>query len=231
MMNPIDDANIRRTIADLARLSPDTEIGGCITKGEVKQLPNIARDPKKECAFDLSRNMSCDCVWHTHTIDGRNGFSVEDIKASRWKRIPYLLYTAHQNWHYYDPNEILPFVGRSWDWVHRNCYTILQDWTLDKFDYVMDDFYLSSEYAWKTEDVGYVANLPLQGYRRIDPEKLQTNDIILMQIETPHPNHIAIYVDGTKNLMLHHLANQYSQETIYGSYWRKVTHSVWRFAG
>lgn len=230
-MNPIDNFEIRQKIIELANKNPGEEIGGVIYKNDLIHLPNLAQNPGKEFAVYIGDYLDCQAVWHTHTIEGRDGFSIEDIKACRWKKIPYLLYTAHQTWHYYDPSEIKPLLGRQWDWVHQNCFNLLQDWVLQTFNYKMDDFYLSSEFAWQTEDVGYVENLPSQGFRRIDISNLQENDIILMYDRTNHPNHVGIFIDGVKNLMLHHLSGQLSQHSIYGSHWRKITHSVWRFTG
>jgi cell wall-associated NlpC family hydrolase len=231
VINPIDDFCIRKAIMALAEQSSDEEIGGCVTVyGEVITLPNLAQRRDRFFAIDLADHLeNCRCIWHTHTADGRDGFSVEDIKSCRAIGSPYLLYTANKNWHYYDPDEIKPFVGRRWDWVYQNCYTLLQDWVFETFDHHMGDYYLSGESAWQNEDVGYVANLPNECFTRIDPANLQENDIILMQVGTNHPNHVGIYVDENKNLILHHLAGQLSQQSIYGSYWRKVTHSVWRF--
>lgn len=231
MKNIIDDFYIRKEIRYFASQFPDQEVGGVIHKNDVIHLPNLAQNPEKEFAIDIANYSDCVCIWHTHTADGRDGFSVEDVKASRKIGIPYLLYTARQTWHYYDPNKPEPLIERQWDWVHSNCYTLLQDWVFVTFGHVMGDYYLSGEDAWQNEDVGYVANLPNEGFKRIDPANLQENDIILMQVETQYPNHIAIYVDGTKNLILHHLAGQLSQQSIYGGHWRKATHSVWRFVG
>lgn len=228
----IDSPVIRSTITALADEYPGIEVGGCVIDGKAIQLANLAADPAKAITMDLAGYYHlCQCIWHTHTADGRDGFSVEDIKASRQIGIPYLLYTANKTWHYYDPHEVKPFIGRKWDWVHQNCYDLLRDWVLTTFSYRMNEFYLSSESAWQTEDVGYVANLPSEGFKRIDPANLQENDIILMQVETQYPNHVGILVDGPKNLMLHHLAGQLSQQSIYGGHWRKATHSVWRFVG
>ena len=64
--------------------------------------------------------------------------------------------------------------------------------------------------------------------REVKIEDIQYGDILLMNIESPVPNHAAIYLG--ENIILHHVTNRLSSRDVYkwGGYYHKMTAMVLR---
>ena len=72
----------------------------------------------------------------------------------------------------------------------------------------------------------YLDNFMKEGFHPIDISEISYGDGILMQLESPVPNHAAIYLgDG---IVLHHVQGRLSSRDVYGGYYQKVTAKVLR---
>ncbi|HEY9629380.1 MAG TPA: Mov34/MPN/PAD-1 family protein [Coleofasciculaceae cyanobacterium] len=231
--------NLQEQLATHSHLDPNRESCGFVINDIYYPAINVADDPndfrldpqstrKVIKARDSGQQV---IICHSH-INSNPTFSPADIVASKGRRLPYALYHLSTATHsYYDPNApIAPYEGREWHWVIDNCYTLCQDYYLQEFNIKLGDFYLSTPDEYKQPDfTAYLDNMESQGFLRLhSDEPLKVGDFILMNYGSMSPNHAAIMFDLEGNLILHHIVNHLSHIGIYGSQYRKITHSVWR---
>ena len=72
---------------------------------------------------------------------------------------------------------------------------------------------------WKIGENLYLDNFEKAGFRKTSLDKLQKGDVILMTINSPVPNHGAVYLGD--NMILHHVHGRLSTRDIFGGYWLK----------
>jgi len=213
---------------------PDKEVCGAILKdGTPIRWKNYAANEATGFLTPSFDPGTIAAIYHSHPDGQGDDFSVKDIKASRALGKPFILfYVPTQIFRFYDPNKIEPYLGREWNWVYRNCYTLVQDYYKQELGIVLNDYYLESPRSWLRKSVGYVENFQKEGFRRLrEDESIQKHDVILLWQQSKFPNHAAIVVDPNKNHILEHLENRLSHLTIYGGQLIKQTHSVLRWAG
>lgn len=214
-------------IKSIAIANPTIEVCGQILNGEVIECANLAEIPSER--FDFLVDDRASLVWHSH-CNGNDDFSIDDIVASKEVEIPYFLYCVQTGeTRYFNPIDRPSYCGRSFHWAWQNCYTLIQDYYKQELGLAMDDFYLRSPESYLYEDVGYVENLPSQGFRRLERgEAIEKHDLILGYGGLTFPNHAAIMVDPAAGKILHQPIKRLSGFSVYGSRRSKDTHSVWR---
>lgn len=121
----------------------------------------------------------------------------------------------------------LSLIGREFKHGTIDCLTLIRDYYQELGIELPDseredDWWLkgSDLYREKFKDFGFVK---VGNSEFLDFKK---NDVILMQVGSPVPNHGAIYIGD--NLILHHCQGRLSSRDVYGGYWRKVTNMVIR---
>lgn len=120
--------------------------------------------------------------------------------------------------------KIAPLIGRSFEHGVQDCYTLFRDfYYLCGFDF--PDYPRADEWWWQGENL-YLDHLEEHGFYQISIENIQIGDIVLVRIESPVPNHAAIYVGD--QMLLHHVPKRLSKRDIFDGYWLKYTHSIWR---
>ena len=113
-------------------------------------------------------------------------------------------------------------LGREFKHGVMDCYTLYRDaYMLAGLE--MDEFERTDDW-WHQGKNLYLDNIEGQGFVRV--EEPQLGDVILMQIAADVPNHAAIYLG--EQMVLHHAPNRLSKRDLYGGYWFKHTHSIWR---
>lgn len=121
-----------------------------------------------------------------------------------------------------------PFRGRTFDHGTTDCYGLVKDWFRSELHIKLPQF-IRPDNWWAGDANLYLRNLESAGFQRLAPDQaIQRGDLILMCIgsKPDSPNHGGIYVGNSR--VLHHLYERLSEESVYGGYFRKVTHSVWR---
>lgn len=226
---------IRAHIRDHALEFPGKEVCGAIgNDGVPVRWQNHAFNEQTGFLTPSFNPDAMMAIYHSHPEGQSNDFSVKDIKASRALSMPMVLFhVPSENFKVYNPNVIEPYIGREWNWVYRNCYTLMQDYFKQELDVELPDFYLESPRAWlRGKSVGYIENLPKHGFRRIaEGEAIRKHDVILMWKDSTIANHVAIVVDPNQNKIIEHLENMLSHPTVYNGQMLKQTHSVWRWVG
>ena len=129
-------------------------------------------------------------------------------------------------WGYCEPSGYeLPYVGR--EFVHGiiDCYTLCRDWYSKELVLNLRDYERRDDWWHKGQNL-YLDNFKREGFHEIKEEELRFGDALLMQIESPVPNHAAIFLG--ENLVLHHVQGRLSSRDVYGGYYQKNTAKVLR---
>jgi hypothetical protein len=73
----------------------------------------------------------------------------------------------------------------------------------------------------------FVDNFQNENFVRLEPDAdLQWGDALLMQLQSPVPSHVAIYIGD--DLILHHMRNRLSSRDLLSGYYRKNTTHILR---
>jgi proteasome lid subunit RPN8/RPN11 len=121
-----------------------------------------------------------------------------------------------------------PLIGREFCHAVSDCYSLVRDYYKQALNIDLPDFERRVEW-WDKGDNLYLDNFKKAGFVEIDADDVQKNDIFLMQLMSPVPNHAAIYLgDGT---MVQHCMGRLSSRDVYGGFWKKSTVKVVRYKG
>lgn len=138
--------------------------------------------------------------YHSH-IESSPEPSIGDKADVERKKIPCVIVSwPADTWSFYAPTGWKsPLIGRPFVHGILDCYTIIQDYYEAELSIVLPDFD-RDDLWWKKGKNLYLDNFSKVGFREV--EGMQLHDIILMQLQSPVPNHAGIYLgDG---MMLHH---------------------------
>jgi proteasome lid subunit RPN8/RPN11 len=124
-------------------------------------------------------------------------------------------------WGYCEPSGFeLPYVGREFVFGIVDCYSLCRDWYKREWNLDLKDYDRRDQFWLKGENL-YMDNFASEGFHRIPLDELQYGDAILMQLQSPLPNHAAIYLGD--QLILHHVQRRLSSRDLYGGYYLKST--------
>jgi proteasome lid subunit RPN8/RPN11 len=148
-------------------------------------------------------------LWHSHVNEGAEP-SMADKVISESQELPLDIVALPDGiWSHYDPEGYeAPLLGRPFVHGHLDCYALFRDFYKREPELKIDlpDFERPDDWWHKGGNL-YMDNFKKAGFRMVD--SIQKYDGILMQIFSPVPNHIAVYLgDG---LMMHHVQDRISQ--------------------
>lgn len=112
-------------------------------------------------------------------------------------------------------------LGREFIYGKQDCYSLAREYYKRVWDLEIPDFDHCEYGWWKNGKDIFTEGFHLTGFYDIPMAELRVGDGILMQIDSPVPNHAAMLVED--NIILHHLAKRLSTRDIYGDYFRKVS--------
>lgn len=120
---------------------------------------------------------------------------------------------------------IAPLAGREFCHGLLDCYSLVKDYYAQVLGLELGQY--QREWEWWAKGANlYLDNAFKEGFVRVPNEEMREHDVLLMQTQSDVPNHAAVYLgDG---LILHHLFSRLSSRDVYGGYWAKVTHSIYR---
>ena len=128
-----------------------------------------------------------------------------------------------------DPNGYCPpYIGRRFDHGTTDCFGLVKDWYRCELGIQLPQFIRPDDW-WLEGGNLYLDHLEAAGFRRLGPEEAPVRgDLVLMNIgsKSPAPNHAGIYQGDAR--ILNHFEGRLSSLDVYGGYFRKVTHSIWR---
>ena len=207
-----------------------------IVKGRERyfRCKNQAEEPELHFCLDPSDYLKCEkqgeiiAVIHSHPTTNQNPSEADKVACERNKLPWFIVNPSTEKWSYYEPSGFtLPYVGRQWAHGIVDCYTLWKDWYKGELGIEMSEYNRQDDWWHKGENL-YLDNFEKEGMREIKLEDIQYGDIILMNIESPVPNHAAIYLG--ENVILHHVTNRLSSRDVYkwGGYYHKMTAKVLR---
>jgi len=119
-----------------------------------------------------------------------------------------------------------PLVGRQFVHGVLDCYAIIRDWYRQERGVELLDFERHDDWWLRGQDL-YRQNFRAAGFEPC--EELHPGAVLLMQIQSPVPNHAAIYLGD--DFILHHLHGRLSSRDVFGGMWRKHTVTTLRYVG
>ena len=205
-----------------------------VVKGREKFWPckNLATeedsfvlDPKDYAAADDAGEIVA--VFHSHP-NMQPTPSMADRAACEASGVPwYILGWPCGNWEKLSPEGYKPpLIGREWCYGTLDCYSLVRDWYKQNWGLELSDYERHGEWWFKGLNT-FVDNFKNEDFVEVDQESdPQHGDALLMQIVSPVPNHVAIYLED--NIILHHLEKRLSSRDILTGYYRKNTTHILR---
>lgn len=165
------------------------------------------------------------CIVHSHPTT-RPEPSIGDLVGIEKTQLPWLIVNPLTNeFTFNDPSGfVLPLIGR--EFIHGivDCLTIIQDVYkmigIEMPDYERDNNWWNAgknHYLDRFEECGF--------YLPDDQKKLQNFDVVLMQVQSPVPNHAGVFLD---NYLIHHCGGRLSCRAVYGGIWQQGTTHILR---
>lgn len=213
--------------------SPKREICGLIVSHKRKNMyvpcTNVSQGENEfiisaEEYADISDKYKVIAVVHSHINSNANP-SQADLISIEQNKLPFLIVNYPLNtWTWTEPTGYkAPYIGRQFVHGITDCYAMLVDYYKRELGLDIKDYKRQPEW-WIKGDNLYLDNFEDAGFIQVD--NLQKNDIIIMQVASPVPNHCAIYLGD--NIILHHVMGRVSSRDVYGGYWRKITSIIVR---
>jgi proteasome lid subunit RPN8/RPN11 len=222
---------IKSQILEQAQAEFPQEMCGlvAVVKGRRRYFPckNLAETPHEHFVLDPLDYAAAEdkgeivAVVHSHPTTNPAP-SVADRVACEKSGLPwYIVNPRTESWGYCEPEGFeLPYVGREFVFGLVDCYSLCRDWYGREFGLNLRDYERRDQF-WKRGENLYLDNFANEGFREVPVAELQRGDAILMQIESPLPNHAAIYLGD--QMILHHAQGRLSSRDLYGSYYVKST--------
>ncbi len=205
-----------------------------IIKGRKRYFPckNIAEGPEEHFIIDPDDYIKTEdkgeiiAVVHSHPSYSPKP-SEADLVACEKSELPWFIVNPDNNeWDQCEPKGYeLPFVGREFSHGIVDCYTLWKDFYERELGIKMGDYFRRDDW-WNRGENLYLDNFKKEGMYEISQDEIQYGDIILMHIESPVPNHAAIYIGDS--IILHHVHGRLSSRDVYGGYYKKNTAKVIR---
>ena len=191
---------------------------------------NIAETPDEHFILDPDDYLKAEskgeitAVVHSHPKTSPAP-SPADMVACEASGLPWFIVNPNtETWGSYKPNGFeLPYVGRELSHGIVDCYSLVRDFYKREFNLGLNDYNRRDQWWYKGENM-YLDNFAKEGFKEIDISEVGYGDLFLMQLESPVPNHAAIYLD--QGIVLHHVQGRLSSRDVYGGYYQKVTAKV-----
>lgn len=115
---------------------------------------------------------------------------------------------------------MLPLIGRNWQWIKSDCWTLVRDYYAAK-GLILPDWDRPPEEEFEDNPI-FDKCWQLAGFHELrDDELLQDGDALLFNIHCDKPNHVGIFLaDGN---ILHHFKNQLSRCDSYSRWLQQST--------
>ena len=222
---------LQQQILEHARAEFPREACGlvAVVKGRRRYFPcrNIAETPDEHFILDPTDYAETEdkgeivAVIHSHPITNHNPSQADRVACEKSGLPWHIINPQTEQWGYCEPAGFeLPYVGREFSFGVVDCYSLCRDWYGRELGLKLGDYDRRDKFWLRGENL-YLDNFASEGFREIPLEELQYGDAVLMQLESPLPNHAAIYLGDQQ--ILHHVQGRLSSRDIYGGYYWKST--------
>lgn len=203
-----------------------------VVKGKNRyfKCQNLAVTPDEHFILDPSDYLKAEtkgeitAVIHSHPKTNPSP-SQADMVACEKSGLPWFIVNPNtEQWASYKPSGWeLPYVGREFSHGIIDCYSLVRDFYKRKFNIILNDYNRRDQWWEKGENM-YLDNFKKENFKEVDISEVGYGDLFLMHLESPVPNHAAIYLDD--GIVLHHVQGRLSSRDVYGGYYQKVTAKV-----
>jgi len=164
-------------------------------------------------------------IVHSHPGAGPEPSEADRLAAEASGLEWHILGMPCGRWASFRPSSYVPpLVGRVFEHGVVDCYSLLRDWYWLHRGVVLPDFARTDEW-WCRGGNLYTENFGRAGFVQIPAAELSHGDVLLMKIQSPVPNHAAIYLGS--GMILHHLYGRLSSRDEYsGMYQTMTTHTL-----
>lgn len=220
-------------------MSPARECCGLIIieKGKEKFFPckNDSQDPKSfiinpgDYAIAESKGTIVSVV-HSHCFERAIPSQIDLVSCENSKLPWHIVSLPNEEWHYFEPSGYkASLVGRQYQYGVLDCYTLVVDWYKENFGIQLNEHLGRPDKWWLDGKSLFMDGFKQEGFERIDIEKIQHGDVVIMQVGANVPNHVGVYLKG--DILLHHHQGRLSTRDVYGGYYRKHTVCAVRHSG
>lgn len=228
--------SLRQQILDHAKAEDPREACGliAIVKGRRRYFPckNLADTPDEHFVLDPASYAEVEdqgeivAVVHSHPISAPIASQADRVACERSGLPWYIVNPKAETFGYCEPvGYKAPLVGREFVFGILDCYTLCQDWYAENMGLTLSDYERRDKF-WERGENLYLDNFHKEGFRVVSFDNLQPGDAILMQLQSPLPNHAAIYLGDQQ--IIHHVQGRLSSRDVYGGYYAKNTAKVLR---
>tara|TARA_R100000773_G_scaffold9016_3_gene8556 strand:- start:23 stop:730 length:708 start_codon:yes stop_codon:yes gene_type:complete len=210
-----------------------------VINGEEKFWPckNIAEGQHEFFALDPEDWADCEDqggeilgVIHSHPKGSANA-SEADKASCEHLGFPYFIYSVEQkNW-----NQIKPtgwktplLIGRTWVWGKQDCWSLITDYFLEKKQINLKHWERPKSIKSFCENPYFEKVLIGSGFIEVNKDKLQKDDVLLVEGAYKKLNHVALYYGD--QLILHHSVKKLSCRELYDLKYIQATKKVYRYA-
>jgi proteasome lid subunit RPN8/RPN11 len=160
-------------------------------------------------------------ICHSHVFRSPQP-SQADLVGCEYSGLPWIIINHPTGIvHWFKPTGYqAPLLGRNFVHSIFDCYSLVVDHYARALQITLPDFHRDDEW-WNKGGNLYLDHFDEAGFHQVPIKSMRENDMILMRIRSPVPNHAAIYLGG--NVILQHLQNRLSSRDIYGGWYQKVT--------
>ena len=200
-----------------------------VIKGRRRYFPcrNLAETPDEHFVLDPLQYAEVEdqgeivAVVHSHPKTNPAPSQADRVACEKSALPWHIVNPQTEQWGYCEPEGFeMPYVGREFVFGIVDCYSLCRDWYKREMGLDLKDYDRRDQFWLRGESL-YMDNFANEGFHRILIDELQYGDAILMQLESPLPNHAAIYLGDL--LILHHVQKRLSSRDLYGGYYLKST--------
>tara|TARA_Y100000004_G_scaffold20024_1_gene20576 strand:+ start:600 stop:1307 length:708 start_codon:yes stop_codon:yes gene_type:complete len=220
----------------LEHATHDSPIESCgliaVVKGRRRYFwcQNIAATPEEHFVLsgwdEVEDQGEIVAIVHSHPVTNPAP-SVADRVACEKSGLPWFIVNPNtREWGYCEPEGFeLQYVGREFSHGIVDCYSLVRDFYAREYGIALTDYPRRDQW-WHNGENMYVENFAKEGFSRVPIEEMQRGDLLLMNLQSPVPNHAAIYLGDQQ--ILHHVQGRLSSRDLLGGYYLKATDRVIR---
>ena len=158
-------------------------------------------------------------------------FPSETDKAScEFLGLKWYIYSPLINdWYSFEPSGWKPdsLYGRQWSWGNMDCWSLITDYFEEKLNIQLKKWPRPKTIKEFANNPYFEKVLQESGFKIIEDNLLQTNDVLLMQGFYDKLNHVALYIGD--QTILHHVIGKLSCREIYDLKYQQITKKIYRY--
>lgn len=227
----MDNKIIDQITAHAARAFPHECCGLILNVGGsifILECENQSHEPEKSFLIDpmtfALHAAAVVAIYHSHPNRAPTP-SQADIASAERCNVPFLILSYPGSEIYtYTPQGIgpQPYEGRAFVYGVMDCLSLVSDYYQQEFGIYLNDGERKRWEWWLDPENAhaFIDGFKNAGFFEID--RPEAGDVVIMQIQSPCPNHAAIYLGDS--VILHHPGEKnMSRAEMYGHYWRHNT--------